>query len=279
MMQKFTFELEFQINGIGAASGLVYKNNSLYIIGDNSKFLYEYSIETTGLKRYPLLENPSENIIKKEKADFEAIASFENNFYIFGSGSTEKRNRLIEIDSDTKEIISNKDLTDLYLKMQNTAKIAPTDFNIEGAIMTSKNWYLFNRGNGKNKANAIFTISSNWESGSFEIFFNQFNLPEIKGVPTSFTDAILVDKNIYFLATAEDSDSTYNDGEVLGSLIGCIDLQTMKIEFTQQISNSKKLEGLTLYKKSPEQIEFFVCEDNDSEELKANVYKLTIPEI
>jgi hypothetical protein len=35
------------------------------------------------------------------------------------------------------------------------------------------------------------------------------------------------------LATAEDTESTYDDGEVLGSLIGRINLKTMKIDFTK----------------------------------------------
>jgi hypothetical protein len=38
----------------------------------------------------------------------------------------------------------------------------------------------------------------------------------------------------------------YDDGEVLGSLIGSINLKTMKIDFTQKIS-STQIEGLTLY--------------------------------
>ena len=29
-MQNFTLELQFKINGLGSASGLVYKNNSLF---------------------------------------------------------------------------------------------------------------------------------------------------------------------------------------------------------------------------------------------------------
>jgi hypothetical protein len=33
-------------------------------------------------------------------------------------------------------------------------------------------------------------------------------------VYAGFTDAILVDNSIYFLATAEDTESTYDDGEV-----------------------------------------------------------------
>jgi hypothetical protein len=64
-MEKFTLELLFQIIGIGSASGLIYKDNSLLIIGDNSGFLYEYQ-DSHDLKRHPLLENP-ENTLKKTK--------------------------------------------------------------------------------------------------------------------------------------------------------------------------------------------------------------------
>jgi hypothetical protein len=41
------------------------------------------------LKRHPLLENPTENAQKKDKADFEAITHF-GIVYMFCSGSTEK---------------------------------------------------------------------------------------------------------------------------------------------------------------------------------------------
>ena len=44
-MEKFTLEILFQIIGIGSASGLFYNNDSLYIIGDNSGFLYEYNMQ------------------------------------------------------------------------------------------------------------------------------------------------------------------------------------------------------------------------------------------
>ena len=89
-MEKITLELLFQIIGIGSASGLIYKDNSLLIIGDNSGFLYEYQMDSKDLKRHPLLENPTENTLKKDKADFEAITHFGDSLYVFGSGSTEK---------------------------------------------------------------------------------------------------------------------------------------------------------------------------------------------
>ncbi|CAM3864201.1 DUF6929 domain-containing protein [Flavobacterium sinopsychrotolerans] len=275
-MEKFTLELLFQIIGIGSASGLIYKDNSLLIIGDNSGFLYEYIMDSKNLKRHPLLENPTENTLKKDKADFEAITHFGDRLYVFGSGSTEKRNKMIQVNSTDKKIIATNDLADLYAVMQNFGEIKPEDFNLEGAIFNGVSWFLLNRGNGSSNKNVLFTIEGKNLTNDFTILSNAYKLPKIKGVRSSFTDAILVDNSIYFLATAEDTESTYDDGEVLGSLIGRIDLKTMKIDFTQKISSTHKFEGLTLYANSKEKIEFLLCEDKDTEVLETDIYKLTL---
>lgn len=275
-MEKFTLDLLFQIIGIGSASGLIYKDNSLLIIGDNSGFLYEYQMDSKNLKRHPLLENPTENTLKKDKADFEAITHFGDSLYVFGSGSTEKRNKMIQVNSTDKKIITTNDLTDLYAVMQNFGAIKPEDFNLEGAIYNGESWFLLNRGNGSSNKNVLFTIEGKNLTNDFAILSNDYKLPKIKGVRSSFTDAILVGDSIYFLATAEDTESTYDDGEVLGSLIGSINLQTMKIDFTQKISSTHKFEGLTLYANSKEKIEFLLCEDKDTEVLETDIYKLTL---
>lgn len=274
-MEKFTLELLFQIIGIGSASGLIYKDNSLLIIGDNSGFLYEYQIDSKELNRHALIENPSENILKKDKPDFEAITHLENNVYVFGSGSTEKRNKMVQFNTQNKSTNST-DLTDLYAVMQSFGEIKPEDFNIEGAIYNGEDWFLLNRGNGKSNKNTLFTINGKNLTNEFQILSNNYKLPKIKGVRSSFTDAVLIDNSIYFLATAEDTESTYDDGEVLGSLIGRINIETMKIDFTQKISDSHKFEGLTIFKNSNEKIEFLLCEDKDSDVLETAIYKLTL---
>ncbi|MDD2675315.1 MAG: hypothetical protein PHF81_10585 [Flavobacterium sp.] len=275
-MEKFTLDLLFQIIGIGSASGLIYKDNCLLIIGDNSGFLYEYQMDSKNLKRYPLLENPTENTLKKDKADFEAITHFGDSLYVFGSGSTEKRNKMIQVNSTDKKIIATNDLSDLYAVMQNFGAIKPEDFNLEGAIYNGESWFLLNRGNGSSNKNVLFTIEGKNLTNDFAILSNEYKLPKIKGVRSSFTDAILVGDSIYFLATAEDTESTYDDGEVLGSLIGSINLKTMKIDFTQKISSTHKFEGLTLYANSKEKMEFLLCEDKDTEVLETDIYKLTL---
>ncbi|MBF7090048.1 hypothetical protein IUY40_00625 [Flavobacterium sp. ALJ2] len=275
-MEKFTLEILFQIIGIGSASGLIYQDNSLYIIGDNSGYLYEYNIDNSDLKKYEIIANPTENIAKNLKPDFESITHHNDTVYMFGSGSTDQRNKMVEFNVKTKTKITTNNLTDFYAVMQNFSGIKPEDFNLEGAIFDGENWYLFNRGNGKTNKNAIFTIHAKSLGEEFSLISVDYKLPKIKGVRSSFTDAILVDDKIYFLATAEDTKSTYNDGEILGSFIGRIDLKTMKIDYTKKISPTNKFEGLTLYKKSNNQIDFLLCEDNDTELLETKIYKLTL---
>ncbi|MGX7668246.1 DUF6929 family protein [Flavobacterium pedocola] len=275
-MHKFTLEIIFQIIGIGSASGLIYKNNQVLVVGDNSTYLYEYNIDTKTLERQALTENPSENIAKKEKLDFEALTEYEGKIYVFGSGSTEKRNKMVELDAKTKAVASTTDLSDLYLSMQSFAELPESDLNIEGVARNENEWFFFNRGNGAKGKNIVFTVQGKNLTEEFNIITNEYKLPKIKGIRTSFTDAVLLGKTLYFLATAENTDSTYNDGEVLGSIIGSIDTETMKINFTKKITDTHKFEGLALFKETDKDLTFLLCEDNDTEELKATLFQLTL---
>lgn len=278
-MQKFQLELLFQIIGIGSASGLLFKNDSLFLISDNSKNLYEYSMTSKKLETHLLIENtalPQDNIPKKIKPDFESITSYGEDLCVFGSGSTENRNQMVQFNTYKKQAVKTLDLSDLYASMQSFGNIYPGDFNIEGTVFTGEKWFLFQRGNGQKSKNGVFTVEAENLSNEFSILFNFYKLPKIKGVQASFTDAVLVDNAIYFLASAENTNSTYNDGEVLGSMIGSIDIQTMQINFTQEISATHKFEGLTIYKKEKDNIQFLLCEDNDTDALQADIYKLTL---
>jgi hypothetical protein len=190
-----------------------------------------------------------------------------------GSGSTSKREKRLVYNLDYKTV-SEKDLTKVYQNLKQTASISDDELNIEGAIFFDQNWLLFQRGNGINSKNGIFRTNS--LKKDFETEFFQIILPKIEDVETTFTDAILVESKIYFLAAAEDTTSTYNDGEILGSILGRMNSQTFEIEFTQKISDTHKFEGLSLYKKTETEIQFLICEDNDSDILESNIYKLTI---
>ncbi len=273
-MERFTLDLLFQIIGIGSASGLVYKDNTLFIISDNSSFLYEYQIQENELTKIPLLTNAQENILKKDKFDFESIALKGDKLHLLGSGSTLKREKRITYNLKTAAIVE-KDLSKLYKQLKQTSSISDDELNIEGALFHNDKWHLFQRGNGVNSKNGIFILNDNFKDKN-DIEFILIPLPKIKHIETSFTDAILVENKIYFLATAEDTTSTYDDGEILGSILGRMDFKTLEIDFTLQLSDNHKFEGLTLYKKTEDQIEFLLCQDNDTAVLETEIFKLVL---
>lgn len=275
-MEKFQLSLLFKIIGIGSASGLVFHHGSIYLISDSSTFLYEYQIDSTQLNKIQLSKDAADNIVKKLKPDFEAIAHNESYYFLFGSGSTENRTQMIQVDAKSKEVVNTFDLSFLYSSMQSFAQMEADDFNIEGVIYNQETWYFFNRGNGKNQRNVVFTVTGSNLEDDFRIMTNEYKLPKIKGVRASFTDAIILDDTIYFLATAEKTESTYDDGEVVGSLIGSMNSETMKIKFTKKITDTQKFEGLTFFKRNKTEIEFLLCEDNDTEALESGIYKLKI---
>lgn len=270
-MENFQLSPFIEIDGIGAASGLVHLDNTLYIISDNSLCLYNYDIIKKELNKIPLFENQPEIAAKKDKPDFEALTLFENKLYLFGSGSTKKRTTRVTFNLKNNDI-KEKDLSKIYKRLVKTGSITNDDLNIEGAIITEETIYYFQRGNGANAQNGIFCYDRKDKS----VAFKPIPLTKINEITATFTDAILVDETIYFLAAAENTTSTYNDGDIEGSVIGTIDLRTLHLKSVLQISASNKFEGMTLYKKSANEMEFLLCEDNDTEELKSTIYSLII---
>jgi hypothetical protein len=261
----YTLQLFRNIIGIGAASGLVFLDDALYIIADNSSFLYHYDLNKNELEKIKLFESSQENLKKKEKLDFESITKKGNKLHIFGSGSTNKRELKFSYNIENHKVKSKK-TSKLYKKLKQNQQFDSDDLNIEGAFYYANHQYLFQRGNGENAKNGVFMINENKD-----ITFTKINLPTIKNIQATFTDAILVEDKIYFLAAVENTNSTYNDGEIYGCFIGRMSLN-FEIEFVNQISEHQKFEGLTLHESGNSEISFLLCEDNDKEESNTNIF-------
>lgn len=148
------------------------------------------------------------------------------------------------------------------------------DLNIEGAIIKEKTIYFFNRGNGPGKKNGIFVVE-NWEEEPIRKFqFREVKLPSISGRDFTFSDAILWKDRFLFLATAEDTDNTYDDGVVLGSAVGIINTENYRVEEFEILTREYKLEGITRYKESARHTSFLLCDDADGETDKTRVFEL-----
>ena len=271
-MEKIQLQLFFQIIGIGSASGLLYHNDLLYVISDNSTYFYEYKLETKTLTKIGLTENPTENISKIDKLDFESITLYKDDLYIFGSGSTENRNIVISYSLKNKEVTKYNQSKN-FRNLEKKFHLKPQQLNIEGVFYYNDFAYMFQRGNGLNNQNGIFKIHN---FGKQEPQFYEITLPKINSIEASFTDAILVGETIYFLAAVENTNSTYNDGEILGTFLGKIKLDDFSLIETKLISDKNKFEGITLFRTTENEIEFLLCEDNDTHVLESTIYKLTL---
>ena len=269
-MEKFELSNLFTIKGIAAPSGLLYSQNVLFVISDSSQFLYQYDIEKKLLLKFPLVKEAKENIIKENKPDLESITQYGNQLIMLGSGSTEKRNSMFTLDLGT-DTLQSQDLSILYRKLKNIGSFSDNQLNIEGSIYAHQTMLLFQRGNSKNSRNGIFIVPNHQEDG---IRFVPISLPTLDDIETTFTDAILVGDTIYFLACAENTTSTYEDGEVLGTILGVMHAPTFEIIEVHLLSEHQKFEGITFYQETESEFTFLLCEDNDTEDLEATIYKL-----
>ncbi|HEY0045648.1 MAG TPA: hypothetical protein VGB44_02955 [Flavobacterium sp.] len=275
-MYNFKLEILFRVFGIGSASGLIYVNDSLFIVSDYSGWLYEYHLTSKTLEKIQVVEGEIPEIIpKKIKPDFEAIASKDNTLYLFGSGSTDARQVMYTVELKDKQV-GKHDLTHLYKRMRDVSKISTDDLNIEGALFFGEKWYLFQRGNGAKGENGVFLISGDITKEHNDVSYHNVVLPKINGVAAGFTDAVAIGDAIYFLASAEDTVSTYEDGDVAGSIIGKLDLKTFAVIYTTKVSDTNKFEGLTFFEENDQTISFLLCEDNDTDVLESEIFKLEI---
>lgn len=292
---QFILKAFHEIEGMGATSGLIYQPPYLYLASDYSSCLYRYDLSQHQLAKIALFTDYPELLPKPEKFDFESIVLHNNALWLFGSGSTQRRNSAVRYDLASAQPNAHitavnptiYDLSTLYQAFKQSAQLDDDELNIEGVIYHQAQWLFFQRGNGKQAKNGIFTLQGdifqyeNLDGGVAEnisdsLTFVSVQLSVIHQVNSSFTDAIVVGQTIYFLASAENSSSTYMDGEVLGSYLGCLDINTKKIQDVQLISTCHKFEGLALYQQLNDKIEFLLCEDNDTEQLNTTIYKLSV---
>lgn len=271
-MPPFALEIMFRILGIGAASGLVLHDGSLYVISDDSAFLYEHSMSGAIVNRIPLVETvPMENIPKPQKFDFEALAHRDGTLYIFGSGSTQKRNAVVRVENGKCTV---QDCEAIYRKMKDLAGIDPSDFNIEGAGFHANDLYLLQRGNGPLARNGIFVTDADLSGNNMR--YIELALPQYDGNRFGFTDMAVHGEKIYFIAASENALSTYEDGEIAGSIFGIIGIGSLEVEQVFPISKTHKFEGIAFYGESSEGLEFLLCEDSDSHAEAADIYRLSI---
>ncbi len=214
------------LEGIPSASGIEKVGDTIYIMGDDSPWLFWMNerYEITG--KIPVADVSAAvkgKIPKPVKPDLEAMALFRNELLLFGSGSkSPQRDVLVRVNIISKKA-STYSLVQFYDHLCTAAKITRDDLNIEAAVIFNTSLLLFNRGNNciyETDIEALLAFSSGAENmPSVKIF--RITLPMLQEIQAGFSGACLStdSQQIIFTASVENTPNWVDDGEILGSFI------------------------------------------------------------
>ncbi|HEX8206409.1 MAG TPA: hypothetical protein VF587_10155 [Solirubrobacteraceae bacterium] len=223
---------------VSAASGLVRSGDWLYVVVDDETGLGVFPArgdEPGRLLRLPGEQLPNDPVARKQaKPDLEALCVLPDGALLgLGSGSAPPRRRGFVWDLDGNGALRGRprdvDLAPLYDELgRHLAQL-----NVEGATVAGDELLLAQRGNSAEGVNAIVALdlaavvaevaASATIPASALRAIERHDLPELNGVPATFTDlATLPDGRILYTACAEATDDPVRDGEFVGAVAGVL---------------------------------------------------------
>ncbi len=269
-----------------SGSGLLCAKDGLWVVGDDLHYLIRVPYKgemSEGHRIFPgnLSEDHAER--KKTKPDTEALFqvsgdSHETLWVAMPSGSTSNRMKGVTVFSGSQRFFTSVDFTPL---LERLLKDLP-ELNIEGGVAIGKELILLNRGNGKSQKNAVVKMNlaafmaglkGDWNIADLHIVITPAALGAWDGIPFSFTDAFTHDGVLYFSATAEDTDSTVEDGEVKGSILGYWDGAPHELS---RIADHK-IEGVAVEFATGGKLRVFAITDADDSKRPSVLLKCEIP--
>ena len=275
-----TDEINFQ--DMPSASGIVKFQDSYYVIGDDSPYLFQLDSAFRLIKKieiFSVKKLQDGRLPKKEKPDFECITVVpwgnDDDLLVFGSGDGKGREVLIRIDIDEgKERVESYSLKKFYRHLNKESK-GDEELNIEGAGFWNNNLILLNRTD-----NTLFMIDlddfKDYVKGKDrdkpKVKSMVLNLPSINGISARFSGVtVLPDEDIIiFTASVENDPNWIVSEDIVCSYLGIIDLNQLdndepicKLIKKNDVPIKEKVESVYVIKKNETVIELAGVIDND----------------
>lgn len=272
---------------IPSASGLEIINEKIFIIGDDSAWLYILNQQLELIEKIALFPDEAltkGRIPKISKPDFECMAILPINqqekICVAGSGSlSPQRDTAFIIDPTPPYTFTQVSFTDLYNVLRKRSEVVHTGkLNIEGMAASETQVFLLQRGNisGLNvlisydhEAFCSYITGKTNELPIPTIY--TYTLPVLAGRQSGFSGATPIPHRHALLITAsvEDTDNEIDDGAVLGSYAGIINLDTHTLDCIPFILNGQpytgKVESIAIQRVVNEHIiQTLAVTDNDS---------------
>ena len=235
VQQKLTY------GHLPSASGIELVNETYYIVGDDSPYLYELDAEYKLAQRHVLFDTAdfsSGRIPKPLKPDLEGMAHFiygrDQLLLLIGSGSSDMRNRAFVVNVTDNMQVKELDFSRLYTFLKRVLHLRTEgELNLEGFAMDETYTYIMQRAIGIG-SNVLFRF----DTEAFKDFLindgdipaaavYHFALSKLEGYGAGFSGAYALQDKLFFTASVEDAPNAIEDGEVVGSLVGMIDLNRL----------------------------------------------------
>ncbi|GHA74316.1 DUF6929 family protein [Pontibacter akesuensis] len=236
-----TTQRKYFYQNIPSASGVERVQDSYYIMGDDSPFLYKLNEQFQLLEQHALFDTAefsSGRIPKASKPDLESMAHFtygrDEMLLLLGSGASEARNRGFLVNLSEGNAVRELDMSRFYTFLKHVLKLETEgELNLEGLALDKTYVYLLQRPAGGG-ANVLIRL----DADAFKRFVMEgaeipaaavyhFTLPAMGQNKASFSGAYASGDRLFFTASVEDTPNAIEDGEVLGSYIGVIDLNAL----------------------------------------------------
>lgn len=264
-----------------AASGLVHLGDRYYVIADDDLSIGSLSEEGEDSRLDQIVPGtlPTDpKARKKKKPDFESLFWLSDprlggeGLVALPSGSKPNRFMAVFIPL-TKESTLNMDGI-IRIDMGtffNAILKQEKELNIEGALVEQEHFVLFHRGNTDNDQNRFFEFK---KSELIDLILGENKKPlipieksstidvgEIDGIKLTLTDMALFEGRRYFLAAAENTSNSIDDGEIKGTVLG----ELTSAGHVRLITTFKKqkFEGLSIQRRESKLIRFSMVTDND----------------
>ncbi len=233
---KATILKKIALPGIHSASGVEVLDDRIYIVGDDSAWLYVLGLDWKPAGTIRLFDPPvpdAARIPKPQKPDLEALTTLplggETVLLAIGSGSLANRQDAFVIHPRTGAV-QRHSLAPLYDHLRTLPDVVGTRLlNLEGAVVTGPEIVFLQRGNvsGTNVAIGFMTEEfTGWLTGNGPLprpVVRSFVLPTVEGYGAGFSGAAPLPSRpgaFLFTASVEATNDEILDGEMLGSFAG-----------------------------------------------------------
>ncbi|XZG70380.1 DUF6929 family protein [Chitinibacteraceae bacterium HSL-7] len=286
-----------------SASGLTAQGRFLYAVGDDSPYLFELDrhfniTDKLLIKDYPIVNG---RIPKAVKPDFEAMTEVRDgrNLWrvVLGSGSkadVREIGYLIDWKSGTK---LESHLGALYGQLYAAAGFSgEQELNIEGLTTAGNHAYLFNRGN-PTTSNVVFRVSlsefmaymKGQRTSVSKVDAFTVKLPNVSSFEAGLSGGDYWPEAgaLVYTASVEATGDAYNDGAILGSFVGLINLDDLEAGKVLDLNSSSvpltrngrvvitKVESMAIQQRDDEELKGVLVSDNDDGTSEFFNFKLT----